>query len=93
MRKIKVGLLLAVFLVSMASVCLFANPGEEIQKTYAKKEEVRLKLVLGDCQIKKSSDEKIHVHLVYSYEDNDIYEPIFEEKARMIYLREKYLSE
>ena len=62
---------------------------EEIKKTFDNKGEVRFKLVLGDCELKKSSNDKIHVTLVYTYSDEK-YEPQLEEKSRYIQLREKF---
>lgn len=90
MRITKMAILLALFIVLILSLALFAEPEKEIQKTFDKKDEVRLKFALGDCRIEKSRDGKIHVHLVYSYQNGDIFEPRFEEKARYLYLHEKF---
>lgn len=88
MKRPKILVLSALFILSVFSISLLAGAEKEIQKTYEKKKEVRLKLVLGDCQITNSSDGKIHVHLVYDYE-NIRFEPVMEEKGRYLYLREK----
>lgn len=90
MRITKIAILLALFIGLILSVALFADPEKEIQKTFDKKDEVRIKFALGDCRIEKSSDGKIHVHVVYSYQNGDIFEPKFEEKARYLYLNEKF---
>jgi hypothetical protein len=90
MRITKTAIFLALFLVLFLSVTLLAAPEKEMQKTFGPKEQVRLKLALGDCRIEKSSDGQIHVHLVYSYEDSNVFEPKLEERARAIYLEEKF---
>lgn len=90
MRITKILILVILFIVLVLSVSLFADPEKEIQKTFDKKDEVRIKFALGDCRIEKSSDAKIHVRVVYSYQNGDIFEPKFEEKARYLYLHEKF---
>jgi DUF4097 and DUF4098 domain-containing protein YvlB len=73
----------------MVSTALLASPEEKVDKTFGKKDEIRFKLILGDCQLKKSSDGRIHVHLVYSYEPDMSYEPRIEERGNKLYLEEK----
>lgn len=65
---------------------------KNIDKTFDSKDEIRLKLVLGECSIEKSSDNRIHVNLVYWYED-DIFEPIFREQGTRLYLEEDFHSD
>jgi len=90
MRIIKIAILAILFLILFLSLNLLAAPEKEIQKTFPAKEEIRLRFALGDCRIEKSSDGQIHVHLVYSYEDSEAFEPRLEERARAIYLEEKF---
>lgn len=71
---------------------LFAQGKKEIEKTFDQNEEVRIKLILGDCLIKASSDDKIHVRLVYSYDD-DYYEAKFREKSSSLLIAEKFHGE
>ena len=89
MRNFKSIILLPIFLGLMMSLNLFAQGEEEIKKTYQNKEEVKIKLGLGDCLIEKSRDSSIHVHLVYTYEEEK-FEPRFREKERRIILQEKF---
>ena len=89
MRILKILLLTALILGMMMSFLLFAQEEKEVKKTYDKAKEVRLKLVLGNCLIKKSTDKKIHVRLVYTYEDEK-FEPKFQEKRQRVYLQEKF---
>lgn len=42
-----------------------------------------------DNGLNRFSDGRIHVHLVYTYEDEK-FEPKFEEKRQSVYLREKF---
>jgi len=89
MKRTKIIISLFVFLGFMVSTALLAAPEEKVDKTFAKKDEIRIKLVLGDCNLKKSSDGRIHVHLVYSYEPDMSYEPRMEERRDTLYLEEK----
>jgi len=89
MKRTKIIISLLVFLSFMVSAALLAAPEEKVDKTFGKKDEIRFKLVLGDCQLKKSSDGRIHVHLVYSYEPDMSYEPRMEERGDTLYLEEK----
>jgi hypothetical protein len=90
MRITKIVILAILFFILFLSMNLLAAPEKEIQKTFPQKEEIRLKFALGDCRIEKSSDNQIHVHLVYSYEDSEAFEPRLEERARTLYLEEKF---
>ena len=89
MKRTKIIISLFVFLSFMVSAALLAAPEEKVDKTFGKKDEIRFKLVLGDCQLKKSSDGSIHVHLVYSYEPDMSFEPIIRERGGTLYLEEK----
>ena len=89
MKRTKIIISLFVFLSFMVSAALLAAPEEKVDKTFSKKDEIRFKLVLGDCHLKKSSDGRIHVHLVYSYEPDMSYEPRMEERRDTLYLEEK----
>ena len=93
MKKTKAILASLFFLSLLMSAGLFAAPEEEIEKIFDKKDEVRFKLVLGDCQLEKSSDGRIHVHLVYSYEPEMNYTPKLEERGDTLYLEEKARGE
>jgi len=89
MKRTKIIISMFVFLGFVVSAALLAAPEEKLDKTFAKKDEIRFKLVLGDCQLKKSSDSRIHVHLVYSYEPDMSFEPRIEERGGRLYLEEK----
>ena len=81
---------LITFILSLIlAASLFAQEEKKINKTFDKKNRIRIKLVLGDCNIKKSNDNKIHVNLVYSYSDEN-FEAIFRERSSYIELREKF---
>ena len=63
--------------------------GTEINKTYPKKEYVKLKAALGSCKVIKSSDGKIHVRLIYSFKDNE-FRPHFTETEDELDLEEEF---
>jgi hypothetical protein len=85
-RHILITILLLVPVIHMG---LFAQGKKEIAKSFDQKEEVRIKLVLGDCLIKPSSDNQIHVQLIYSYDD-DFFEAKFKEKSKSLLIQEKF---
>jgi hypothetical protein len=67
---------------------LFAEDQKEIEKSFSKKDKVRIKLILGDCYLNNSNDDKIHIHVVHSYyEDN--FEVRFREKGNSLIIEEK----
>ena len=61
---------------------------EEIQKTFDKKKEIEIKCVLGGCEILKSKDNKIHVDLIYSYDEED-FKAEFEERGDKLVIEEE----
>jgi len=89
MRNSKIVILWTIILSLLITSNLFAQREKVENKVYDKKKEVKLKLVLGSCEIKKSNDDKIHVKLVYTYDD-DNFEPVFKERERSIFLQEKF---
>jgi hypothetical protein len=89
MKNAKWKFLMITCLGLMMSLQLFAQREERVEKAYADKDEVNIKLVLGDCHIGKSNDNRIHVHLVYTYSD-DQFEPKFKERGRKLTLEEKF---
>jgi hypothetical protein len=71
---------------------LFAQGKKEIDKSFDAKERVKIKLVLGDCLIKTSLDNQIHVRLIYSYND-DYFEAKFREKSNSLVIQEKFYGQ
>jgi len=62
----------------------------DINKTYPKKESIQLKAVLGNCNVIKSNDDKIHVTLKYSFKDEEFHAD-FSESSGNLLLEEKFL--
>jgi hypothetical protein len=71
------------------SSALWAGEEKEIQKTFDKKDRIKLKLVLGDIILQKSNDDMIHVHLVYDYAAKFNYKATLEDKGRYLNFKEK----
>ena len=71
---------------------VLAQDKKEIEKSFEPKENVKIDLVLGECLIKPSPDNKIHVLVVYSYDD-DYFEVKFKDKAKTLYIQEKFHGE
>jgi len=89
MNKTKTGFTIALFVGLMIALPLTASAEKEMQKSFDAKKEVRLKFVLGDLLLEKSTDNKIHVHLVYEYDQMENFEPRMEDKGRYLLLEEK----
>ncbi len=91
MRKAFLKKLIILGLILGCSLPGLSQTEKTIEKTFGPKNKIRLKLVLGECSIQKSSDNRIHVNLIYWYED-DIFEPIFREQGTRLYLEEDFHS-
>lgn len=90
MKKIIYISFLITFLVSTIFVNLFATESQEITKIFDRKESIDMRFVSGDCHVKKGSDEKIHVQLVYRIDPPDAFEPVFQEKGDELVLKERF---
>jgi DUF4097 and DUF4098 domain-containing protein YvlB len=90
--KQKFVLVLIYSLIFIMCFSLLAQGKKEIEKTFEAKDLVKIKIVLGDCFIKASPDEKVHVHLVYSYDD-EYFEAKFREKSSSIVIQEKFYGQ
>ena len=89
MRKTKTLLAIVLFAGLMIALPFTAAAEKDVQKTFDAKKEVRFKFVLGDLLLEKSTDNKIHVNLVYEYEQMENFEPRMEDKGRYLQLEEK----
>lgn len=67
---------------------LWAKGDQVIEKTFAQKDKIKIKLALGDCEIIKSKDDKIHVRVVHSW-DKDVFEAVFKEKSSYLLMEEE----
>ncbi|NPE27346.1 hypothetical protein HNV12_05075 [Methanococcoides sp. SA1] len=83
MKKIIIIVFSVLFLLSTFSF------GNEINKSFSAKEELEIELILGDCEILKSNDNKIHVNVDYSYSE-DIFKAVFKEKNDKLLIEEKF---
>lgn len=86
MRKSHFIYTVILFILLTMSSSIFAQ--KEIKKVFEKQEKIKMKLALGSLIINKSTDDKIHVFLEYTYDDNN-YEAIFKEKKRYLLIQEK----
>jgi len=89
MKNKKWSMMLASCLVLMLAVNLSAWAEKEINKVFEPKDKIKVKLAIGSCVIEKSADAKIHVRLVYSYDD-DRFTPVFAEKSSTLTLEERF---
>ena len=89
MKNSKLIMALVIILSLILTTGLFAQDEKKVNKTFDKKSEIRIKLVLGNCLIKKSNNDKINVNLVYTYSDEN-FEPVFRERSGYIEMKEKF---
>ena len=89
MTKWKTVFLFIIVFNILFSQGLFAWGKKEIQKSFDSKKLIKIKLILGECVIQKSTDKnKIYVDVVYTYNDDD-FEARFREKETSLNIQEK----
>ncbi len=83
--------ILVIISLSMIFLSLYTYSAEkkEVNKTFKPKEIVKIKIVSGDCVVKKGKSSEINVHLVYTY-PSDRFEPIFKEEGNALILKEEF---
>ena len=89
MKITRITFVTLLLLCLFATMNLYADSKQEKKETFDRKEEIRIKLVLGDCYIEKSNDDKIHAKVEYTYDDYE-FEAIFKERERYVLLQEKF---
>jgi len=87
--KLKIAFTVVFVIIFISSITLFSQGKKDIEKTFDAKERLKIDLVLGDCLLKASPDDKIHVQLTYSYDDEH-FEAKFREKSKSIVIQEKF---
>ena len=87
MRKLNFIITVILFVSFTMSSSVFAQ--KEITRDFEKQEKIKMKLALGSLIINKSTDDKIHVFLEYTF-DEDNFEAIFNERKRYLLIEEKF---
>jgi hypothetical protein len=77
------------FIIFSLSSILLAQEEMDVDKTFKNIKSLRIKLVLGNCVLKKSADADVHVHLLYTRDDQR-FEPRFIESGNRLTLEEKF---
>ena len=85
-RSVMRAALIGVMLLSVSAV---AGRGQEETKTYQGIESIRLSTVSGDCIIQKGTGTDVTVEVVSSYEPRDSFEPIFNDRGKVLKLSEE----
>jgi hypothetical protein len=88
MKTIKQFIKIFLLLNSIIVLPLIATDKKEIDKSFSEKDKMRIKLVLGDCYLKNSTDGKINIHIIHSYPE-DSFEARFREKGNALIIEEK----
>jgi DUF4097 and DUF4098 domain-containing protein YvlB len=86
MKKNEIKLLL---IVMSFMIINFATAQKIVKKSFSAKENLKINLVSGDCEIKKSGTNKIEIQLSYTYPD-DCFEFKFEETDDALKVIEKF---
>jgi len=86
MRKIKALIIFSLFVCFILSTNSIAK---EIDKKFSGKNEIKIGLVLGECEIVNSEDEFIHVHVYYTYDDES-FKVLIKEKNKRLTLKERF---
>jgi hypothetical protein len=79
------------YMLMLALLVSFSLQAQEktIKKSFSDVTEINLSTASGDCQIVKSTGNKVEVELVYSYSD-DVFEAILEQDGSVLELEEKF---
>ena len=80
---------LTILTLSILLLITTTSFAKKINKTYSGMEELEVELVLGDCEFVKSTDNKIHVAVEYSYSD-EAFKVLFKEKSNKLNIEEKF---
>ena len=83
--------ILVIIFLSMVFLSFYTYSAEkkEVNKTFKPREIVKIKIVSGDCVVKKGKSSEINVHLVYTY-PSERFEPIFKEEGDTLILKEEF---
>ena len=92
MKNIWINSILTILLFISVSAHTMTVPEEKVDKEFSAKKEVRIKLVLSDCELTASTNKKIQVHHESTY-DPDRYRVIMEERGDRLYLEEKFYDD
>ncbi|MFN8257520.1 MAG: DUF4097 family beta strand repeat-containing protein [Bacteroidales bacterium] len=77
------------FLIAILIFPLIVISQKEVTKSFASKEIFSISTVSGNCKIEKSSDNKINVKLIYTYDD-DCFKYSFEESTGRLNVKEEF---
>jgi len=87
MKKLIGTILLSVFVALLLYGSLAADEAKVIKKTFDRKEYLRIRTVIGGCEVTKAKDDRIHVTVTYDIDPDD-YEAEFDERENKLILRE-----
>ncbi|MCK4765775.1 MAG: DUF4097 family beta strand repeat protein [Candidatus Aminicenantes bacterium] len=89
MKKFQKTTILMVIILSLVFLNLHSGEKKEVNKTFKALENVKIKVVSGDCVIKKGKKSEIKVHLVYTFSDEK-YKPVMEVEGDTLVLKEEF---
>jgi len=89
MKKLQKVTILSVMIISLLFLNLNAGEEKVVDKSFKPCDTVSIKVVSGDCVVKKGKSSEIKVHLVYTYPD-DKYTPILKVEGDTLILKEEF---
>lgn len=82
-----------IFFALVFSFCFlqsgFSNQDEEINKTFSKKDNLKISVASANCFLKKSNTNEIKVRITHTYDKND-YIPEFTEESNKLVIKEVF---
>jgi hypothetical protein len=63
---------------------------DEIDKTFSKKDKIKMNFISGNCQVSKSSDDLIHIKVISNVSPEENFKPQIDEKENSLELTEQF---
>jgi DUF4097 and DUF4098 domain-containing protein YvlB len=69
---------------------VFAQEKQELSKSFAGKESIRIETTSGDCILKQGTSDNIDIHVVWSVRPEDAFEPDIQERDNSLRIKERW---
>jgi hypothetical protein len=83
-------LILSLFFLSGGITNYNTAKADEIDKTFSKKDKIKMKFVSGNCTVTNSKDELIHVKVIYNVSPSESFIPKIKESTNSLELDEEF---
>lgn len=89
MKRFQKATMLSVMILSLVFLNLHSGEEKVVDKTFKPCDNVKIKVVSGECIVKKGKNSEIKVHLVYTFSDQK-YKPVFIVEGDTLVLKEEF---